>query len=112
MSERTAEGTIALLGSPERVSSANPRSQVIDGYVTFTSLDTRPVRTLRAEVRPPNGCYDVLVDLRPRAIGVLKDGDVRYAVVGREGDAFDWVVTQIRAVSRSRRGPYAGATAC
>ena len=78
----------------------------------YPSLDERPVRTLRAEVRPPNGCLDVLVDLQPRAIGVLLDGDDRYAVVGRGEPTLDWVVTRIRVVSRAIRGPYAAGVAC
>ncbi len=80
--------------------------------IVFPSLDQRPMRTLSAPVRPPNGCYDVTVELRPRAIGILNDGDQQYAAVGRSGDALSWAVTRIVAVARSVQGPLSGPPAC
>ncbi len=112
MDQQTAEGSLALLGGPIEEGSSNPPSETVSGYVTYPSFDARPRRTLRAEVRPPNGCFDVLVDIQPRAIGILQDGENRYIVVAREGDAFVWVVTQIRAVSRRITGPYSAGPAC
>lgn len=113
MPERNAAGTLALLGTPQDTTGrvqANPLE--VRGFAVYPSLDQRPLRVLRAEVRPPNGCFDVLVDLRPRAVGLLLEDGQRYAVVGR-GDAVpDWVVTRIRIVNRAIRGPYAEGIAC
>jgi len=112
LDQRTAEGTLALLGNPEEAQSVSPASQVRGGYVVYPSLETRPRRTLRAQVRPPNGCYDVLIDLQPQALGALIDAGERYAAVAREGDAPRWVLTQIRVFSRAMRGPYSDDPAC
>jgi len=112
MDQRTAEGTLALLGPPRQSDVSDPQPSVIDGFITFPSLDARPRQTLRVEVRPPNGCFDVLVDIQPQAIGMLQEGDSRLAVVGRQGDPYMWVVTQIRVVSRSMTGPYSTGPAC
>ncbi len=112
MDQRTAEGTLALLGPPQQSGSYDPQPSIVDGFMTFPTLDGRPRRTLRVEVRPPNGCFDVLVDIQPQAIGMLQDGENRQAVVGYQGDPFIWVVTQIRIVSRSMTGPYSTGPAC
>ena len=113
MPERTARGALGLLGTPTEPSSAAvPQPEEVGGYWVYPSLDGRPRRTLLVEVRPPNGCFDVQVELQPQAIGTLQDGDRRYAVVGTESAALDWVVTQVRVVSRSIRGPYSGEPAC
>jgi hypothetical protein len=112
MDQQKAEGTLARLGTPREEGSTDPPARVISDYVTYPSLEDRPKRTLRAEVRPPNGCFDVIVDLQPQAIGLLQDGEERFAVVARVGDAYRWVVTQIRVVSRSMTGPYAAGPSC
>lgn len=112
MPERTAEGTLALLGTPVVLGTDEGRGSVIEGYLVFPSLEQRPRRTLAVAVRPPNGCYDVQVDLQPRAQGILALEGRRYAVIGRRGTAYEWVVTQIRIVSRSMRGPYAEGVVC
>lgn len=112
MDQQTAEGNLALLGNPIEAELSSPDPQLISGFVAYRSLDDRPRRTLLAEVRPPNGCFDVLVDVQPQAIGLLQNGDQRFAVVGREGGAVTWVVTRIRAVSRSISGPYAAGPGC
>ena len=113
MSEQTASGALALLGRPsEPVSAEASQPQEMGGYWVYPSLDERPRRTLQIEVRPPNGCFDLQVDLQPQAFGTLDDGDRRYAVVGLDGPALTWVVTQVRVVSRSIRGPYSGVPAC
>ncbi len=113
MSEQTASGALALLGRPtEPIAAAPPQPQELGGYWVYPSLDERPRRTLQVEVRPPNGCFDIQVDLQPQAYGTLDDGDRRYAVVGIDGPGLTWVVTQVRVVSRSLRGPYSGVPAC
>ena len=113
MPERTAQGTLALLGTPTEVAPTSaPPPERMGGYWIYGSLDARPRRTMHVEVRPPNGCFDVQVDLQPQAVGTLDDGDRRYAVVGTDEPTLNWVVTQVRIVSRSLRGPYAGVPAC
>ena len=64
-----------------------------------------------AEVRPPNGCYDVVVDIQPRAAGLLVDRDRRYAVIGPPAAQFEWVATRVRVINRAVAGP-AGSAAC
>ena len=113
MPEQAARGALALLGvinEPEAVGVRQPEE--IRGYWVYPSLADRPRRTLRVRVRPPNGCFEVQVDLQPQAIGTLDAGENRYAVVGTESGALDWVVTQVRIVSNSLRGPYLGVPAC
>jgi hypothetical protein len=113
MPERNAAGTLALLGTPQDTTGRVTDEPIeIRGFTAYPSLDERPLRVLRAEVRPPNGCYDVLVDLKPRAEGLLLEDGRRYAVVGRDGAEPDWVVTGIRIVNRAIRGPYAAGVAC
>ncbi len=112
--EQSARGGLALLGTPREVTQGSPADpEFVRGLAVFPSLDERPVRTLRAQVRPPNGCIDVLVDLQPRAIGVLLHDDQRWAVIGDGADvSLEWVVTRVRVVSRSIRGPYAAGVDC
>jgi hypothetical protein len=112
LDQRTAEGALALLGQPEEAQSISPASETVGGYVVYPSLEARPRRTLRAQVRPPNGCYDVLIDLQPQAIGALIDAGERYAAVAREGGSPRWVLTQIRVFSRAMRGPHSNDPAC
>lgn len=113
MPERNAAGNLALLGTPQDTTGRlQDRPIEVRGFTVYPSLDERPLRVLRAQVRPPNGCYDVLVDLKPRAVGVLLEDGRRYAVVGRDNTAPDWVVTRIRIVNRAIRGPYAAGVAC
>jgi hypothetical protein len=113
MPERTARGAMALLGNvSEPVSAAVSPPVEVSGYFVYPSLEERPIRTLEVAVRPPNGCYDVQVEMRPQAIGTLGVGNDRNAVVGTGSAALDWVVTQVRVVSRSLRGPYSGVPAC
>ncbi len=113
ISRQNAEGALALLAPPVDAGAANtPAPALIGKYLAYPSLEQRPRRVLRADVRPPNGCYDVLVELRPRVIGVLIDGDQRYAAIGPEGTDAEWTVTEIRVVNRSVSGPYAPTVAC
>jgi hypothetical protein len=109
MSERAVEGTLALLGSVQRGQPATRSLEEVGGYSVYPSLDDRPRRTLLVEVRPPNGCYDVTVDLQPQATGILRSGGRRYAVVGQGSNPpLTWVATRIRITTRRVSGPYAG----
>lgn len=111
--QTNAEGILALLGRPRQDDAqTGSRPDTISGYIVYRSLDTRPRKQVEAEVRPPNGCYDVLVDLQPRAIGVLRVGKRNYSVVARVGGPIEWVVTRVRVVSRAMAGPYAGEPVC
>ncbi len=113
ISERNAEGALALMGTQRTfVDLLNVPPRSVGKYKVFPSLDQRPRKTIGVEVRPPNGCYDVMVDLPPRAAGILIDGDRRYAVIGGGNAPLEWVVTQVRIVSRRMRGPYAEGVAC
>jgi hypothetical protein len=107
--ERTVRGTLALLGQVEEEGSALVADpQEVRGWLVYPSLNQRPRRTLRVEVRPPNGCFDVTVDLQPRAAGILERGGQRYAVIGKGDAPIQWVSTRIQVVSRAVSGPYAG----
>lgn len=113
VSRMNAEGALALLATPEdRGVSGGAPPQPISGYTVYPSLDSLPTLTLVAAVRPPNGCYDVQVELNPQVSGILIDGDRRHAVIGSEGAVPRWVVTRVRVVSRRVRGPYGGDVAC
>ncbi len=108
VSERTVRGSLAMLGQVQEEGSAVSDPQEIGGYRVYPSLDQRPRRTLRVEVRPPNGCFDVTVDLQPRAAGILERGGRRYAVIGKGDVTLEWVSTRIFIVNRAASGPYAG----
>ena len=111
--EQTVRGALALLGvSRELAQGPDPGLSTISGYRVYPSLDRRPSRTLRVEVRPPNGCFDVDVVLRPRVAGLLLRGNERHAVVGRGDVALQWVSTRVRVVNRSVAGPYAQSAGC
>jgi hypothetical protein len=112
MPERAAEGTLSLLGQIQRQEPTGARSpQEIGGYTVYPSLENRPTRTLLVEVRPPNGCFDVSVDLQPRASGILRSGGERYAVIGEGSNApHTWVVTRIRITTRRVSGPHGPVT--
>lgn len=113
LSEREAQGTLALLGPPREIaSSGSTEPQVVQGYAVYESMERRPRRTFRAEVRPPNGCFDALVDVQPRAVGVLLTDSQRYAVIGQRDAPLEWVVTEVRIVSRSMQTPDGEAAVC
>ena len=105
MAEQTARGALALLGTPTENDVRSGTPQLVGRYQVYPSLDQRPQLTLTVPVRPPNGCYDVVVDLRPRALGVVEDGGERYAAVARGRDDPTTVVTKIQVIDRSRVGP-------
>ncbi|MBI4500637.1 MAG: hypothetical protein HY700_05700 [Gemmatimonadetes bacterium] len=113
MNRTNTEGMLALLGPPREAESPTAgRPDTVAGYVVYRSLDSRPRRTLLAEVRPPNGCFDVLVDLQPRAIGTLSRGQEKWVVITRVNGVQEDVVTRIRVVSRAIAGPYSGEPVC
>lgn len=113
MLERAAEGTLSLLGRVQREEPVGARPpQEIGGYSVYPSLEDRPTRTLLVEVRPPNGCFDVSVDLQPQASGILRSGSERYAVIGEGSNVpLTWVITRIRITTRRASGPH-GPVAC
>jgi hypothetical protein len=112
--ERQAVGALALLGAPQEIGGgvAPLPPQQVGKYRVYPSLAERPRRTLVAEVRPPNGCFDVQVELEPRAVGILRRGDDRLAVIGVNDATLSWIVSRIRIVSRTVGGPYAMAAGC
>jgi hypothetical protein len=113
MSATNAEGTLAMMGAPrEAESRLNTRSDTLSGYVVYRTLQSRPRRTLIAEVRPPNNCFDVTVDLQPRSIGYLTRGGEKWVAQNRPGGPLEWVITRIQVVSRSLPGPYSTGPAC
>jgi hypothetical protein len=110
--EREVEGTLALLGPPQEAAPpVTPRADTLHGMVAYPSLTQRPTRSLMAQVRPPNGCYDVTVTIQPRAAGVLIAGPRRWAVIGPPRAPPDWVATRIEVTDRAGGGP-AGPGAC
>jgi hypothetical protein len=111
--EATARGMLALLGGArERAGPAPPEPATVSRYRVYATADDLPHRTLVAEVRPPNGCYDVRVTIVPRIIGRLDEGDGSVVVVAFRGQAMTWVVGRVRVVSRALAGPYGGVPAC
>lgn len=110
--ERQARGRLALLGAIQEPDDATPAPFPVGSYLVYTEAAVRPRRRLVAEIRPPNGCYDVQVDIAPRIIGTVTRGDESFVVVARRGRPMKWVAVMVRAVSRTMEGPYAGAPAC
>jgi hypothetical protein len=112
LQEQEVEGTLALLGPPQPAAPpVNPRADTLRGLLAYASLDGRPTRSLKAEVRPPNGCFDVVVIIQPRASGILVLGDRQYAVIGPPQVQPEWVATRVQVINRAMPGP-AGPAAC
>ncbi len=112
MNRLNAEGALALLGVPRESSAPQTaRADTVAGYVVYPSLEDRPRQNLKVEVRPPNGCFDVAVDLQPRVVGLVRDARREYAAVGPPGAHLDWVVTRVTVISRAMPGP-GGPAAC
>lgn len=106
MNRLNAEGALALLGVPrESPISESAPADTVAGYVVYPSLDGRPRQSLRVEVRPPNGCFDVAVDLQPRVVGLIRNAGREYPAVGPPGASLDWVVTRVTVTSRAISGP-------
>lgn len=112
MGQQHAEGTLALLGIPRSAAPpTQPRADTIAGYVVYPSLEARPRQSLKAEVRPPNGCFDAIVDIQPRAVGIVIQAEREFAAIGPPGATPEWVATQVKVVNRQVAGPL-GAAAC
>jgi hypothetical protein len=104
MSETEAAGALALLAEPVAGGENPAPPRIRAGRQVYPTASSRPIRTLRSEVRPRAGCYDVIVELRPQQTGLLLDGDERYSVVGNENQPLQYVVTRILVQDRSRGG--------
>lgn len=112
ISQQNAEGALALLGVPQPAAPpTEPRADTIAGYLVYPSLEARPRRSLKAEVRPPNGCFDAIVDIQPRAAGILIQGDREFAAIGPPAALPEWVATRVTVLSRQVAGPM-GNAAC
>jgi hypothetical protein len=110
--QREVEGALALLGPPQPAAPpVTPPSDILRGLLVYPSLDERPTRSLKAEVRPPNGCYDVVVTIQPRAAGILVANNRQFAVLGPPRTQPEWVATRVQVVNRAVPGP-AGPPAC
>jgi hypothetical protein len=110
--QQEVEGALALLGPPQPAAPpVDARADILRGLLVYPSLDARPTRSFKAEVRPPNGCYDVLVTIQPRAVGILVSGQRRYAVLGPPKTQPDWVATRVQVINRAVPGPL-GPAAC
>jgi len=112
MEETRARGTLALLGALTEEEPAASAPFPLGGYLAYRRLTDLPRRHLTAAVRPPNGCYDVQVEVAPRVIGTATRADESFVAVARRGGTTTWVVHRVRVVSRALRGPYAGPPAC
>jgi hypothetical protein len=109
--EQPARGALALEGLARDEPPAPAAVYPFAGFLTYRSMEVVPRRRLTAEVRPPNGCYDVLVDIRPQVIGSASRRDNTFVAVARRGRPIVWVVHRIQAVNRAVDGPY-GTAAC
>ncbi len=107
LTEQLARGRLALLGdiADESTRAANPFP--VGPWLVFTDGAARSARVLTARVRPPNGCFDVQIQLSPRIIGEVTRDEERFVAVARQGGTPEWVVVQVRVVSRALDGPYA-----
>lgn len=112
LAEQAARGRLALLGAVQEPRAAMPAPFPVGSYLVYPGEASRPRRTLVAEIRPPNGCYDVQLDIGPRIIGDVLRGDETFVAVARRGAGMEWVSVQVRIVNRSVAGPYAGPPAC
>ncbi len=112
MAERSARGRLALLGPVREDDAPAGAPFPFAGYLAYRNLASLPERVITAEVRPPNGCYDVEATIAPQVIGTAARGDEAFVAVARRGGSASWVVHRVRAVSRALAGPYAGAPAC
>jgi hypothetical protein len=107
-----ARGGLALLGPVTEDEPAAAAPFPFGGYLAFRGLADLPRHRLTAEVRPPNGCYDVQLVTAPQVIGTATRGGETFLAVSRRGGTLAWVVHEVRVVSRAIRGPYAGPPVC
>jgi hypothetical protein len=109
--EKAARGALALEGLAREDPPASSAPFLFAGFIVFRNLEAVPRRTLIAEVRPPNGCYDVRVEVRPQVIGAASRRDNTFVAVARRGSPLRWVVHWVQAVNRAVAGPF-GTAAC
>jgi hypothetical protein len=107
-----AQGGLALLGPVTEDTPPGAAPFPFGGYLAYRGLADLPRRRLTAEVRPPNGCYDVQLVIAPRIIGTATRGDETFLAVSLRGGTPSWVVHEVRVVSRAIPGPYAGPPVC
>lgn len=108
MDSLATEGALSLLG-PTRTRPAGriDAPLLLGKFHVYQTLASLPRLTRIAEVRPPNGCYDVVAELAPRVLGWLTEGKQRFVAIARGNAAPSWALIRIRAVSRALPGPYA-----
>ena len=111
LGDQPARGALALEGTIREREPLLTSPFPFGGFLAYRSLDAVPKRVLSTEVRPPNGCYDVTVEIGPQVIGTASRGDDRFVAVAHRGDPVLWVVHRVRAVSRAVDGPW-GTVAC
>lgn len=112
LSEQPARGMVALLGTVLDREPPAVSPFPFGGFLAFSDLAAIPKRRLSAEVRPPNGCYDIHVEVAPQIIGTAARGNQAFVAVARRGELMAWVVHRVRVVSRALEGPYGGAVVC
>lgn len=112
MGEDEARGALALLGDPSGQRTDDPPVRFQSGYRVFPSLAERPENRLTVQVRPPNGCFDLIAVLRPTPIGILKKGESEFAAVAKGSDDIAWGVEEVVVVDRKRAGPLGPAARC
>ena len=113
MAEEELRGVLAMLG-PVRERDGAPVSATtsVAGHQVYPSPEQRPARTLFVQVRPPNGCFDLEVTLRPRIVGILVKSGERYASIGKGAVTPTWAVTEFRVLNREIAGSGSAAATC
>lgn len=111
--EDELRGVLALLG-PVRERAAAPVATptTVAGHQVYASPEQRPARTLLVQVRPPNGCFDLEVTLRPRIVGILVKSGERYASIGKGAVTPTWAVTEFRVLNREIAGSGSATATC
>jgi hypothetical protein len=112
LDETRARGHLALLGEVRQRDVPSFGGQAVGNYIAYPTLAALPHRVLVTAVRPPNGCFDVEMDLAPQVIGYVTRDDQRFIAVARRGSVPWDVVHRVRVVSRAMAGPYAGPPVC
>jgi hypothetical protein len=110
--ETRARGQLALLGDVKQRRVPALGARTVGSYIAYGSLEQLPHRFLTTSVRPPNGCFDVELELAPQVIGIVTRGDQPFFAIARRGSVPRDVVHRVRVVSRAMPGPYAGQPAC
>jgi len=110
--ETRARGGLALLGPLVEEEPAAAAPFPFGGFLVYRRLQDLPRRRLSASVRPPNGCFDVQVEIAPQIIGTATRDEETLLAVARRGGTVTWVAHRVRVVSRAMPGPYAGPPVC